>query len=178
MRSALQFAIGLVCFSLILRTWVALGLIEPVTVSGTSMEPSLVAGERLVISRLEWLQQPLERWQVVVLRSPSDGQLAVKRIVGLPGEQIDLRDGKVEVDGALVTPPFAHEQAWHQPVEDNQTVIFYTPRSVGQPLRTGPWNIAQGEYFLLGDNSPVSIDSRSWGPIPARLIVGVPLGVR
>lgn len=178
MRNALHFVIGLICLSLILRTWVALGVVEPVTVSGTSMEPSLVAGERLVVNRLDLLQEPLNRWQVVVVRSPSDGQLAVKRIVGLPGEQIDLRDGKVVVDGVLQTPPFSHEQAWHEPVKDHQAVIFYTPRAAGQPLRVGPWNLGPAEFFLLGDNSPVSIDSRTWGPVPTRLIVGVPLGVR
>lgn len=178
MRNALQFLIGLFCLSLILRTWVALGLVEPVTVSGTSMEPSLVAGERLVVSRLEFLQKPLKRWKVVVVCSPSDGQLAVKRIVGLPGEQIDLCDGKVVVDGALLTPPLSHDQAWHQPIQEGRPVIFYTPRAAGQPLRAGPWKLGQAEYFLLGDNSPVSIDSRTWGPVPTRLIVGVPLGVR
>lgn len=177
MRNALQLFVGLICLSLILRTWVAMGLVEPVTVSGTSMEPTLPEGSRLVINRAI-LSQAFDRWQVVVVRSPVDGQLAVKRIVGLPGEKISLHEGKLVADGTVKQHPLSEDRSWHQSVANQPPQVFYTPRAAGQPSYSGPWQLGKDEYFVLGDNSPVSIDSRTWGPIPERLIVGVPMSVR
>ncbi|MEQ8209344.1 MAG: signal peptidase I [Lacipirellulaceae bacterium] len=174
---AIRYAVGVLTLSLILRTWVAMGLVEPVTVSGTSMEPAVPEGSRLVIDRAVLLQT-LDRWQVIVLRSPVDGQLAVKRVVGLPGERIDLREGKLIVNGKIEHHPLSKKRTWHRRVGDQPPEVYYTPRAAGQPLRPGPWELSETEIFVLGDNSPVSIDSRLWGPVPARLVLGVPLGVR
>ncbi|MEQ8839298.1 MAG: signal peptidase I, partial [Lacipirellulaceae bacterium] len=112
---AIRYAVGVLTLSLILRTWVAMGLVEPVTVSGTSMEPAVPEGSRLVIDRAVLLQT-LDRWQVSVLRSPVDGQLAVKRVVGLPGERIDLREGKLIVNGKIEHHPLSKKRTWHRRV--------------------------------------------------------------
>jgi len=95
-----------------------MGLIEPVTVAGSSMVPALQSGDRLWIDRTAMLWRPPQRWEVVVARNPVDAiELCIKRIVGLPGERVALRDGNVLVDGAVVVKTFAEQLALRQRVQ-------------------------------------------------------------
>ncbi|WP_145057751.1 signal peptidase I [Adhaeretor mobilis] len=178
MRRVISYTVGILCLSLILRTWVALGVVEPVRVLGNSMSPLIQEGDALLIDRTACLWSTPGRWQTVVLLSPAGAELCIKRIVGLPGEEIDIRQGSVVVDGRRLTHPLSTPQAWGAPRNDETPEIYYLPRASGQRLRKGPWRLKEDEYFVLGDNSSVSIDSRAWGPIPERLIVGIPVGVR
>ena len=100
---ALRLAVGCLILAIGLRTWLVMGLIEPVTVAGSSMVPSLRSGDRLWVDRASQFWRSAKRWDVVVARNPQDGEgLCIKRIVGLPGEHIALLDGDVFVDDAVV----------------------------------------------------------------------------
>jgi len=91
----------------------------------------------------------------VVLDSPTGpDELLIKRVIGLPNEQIALRDGRVYVNGALLDEPYITE--------------FCTSRACN-----GEWLLGPEEYFVLGDNRNHSLDSHTFGPVPASSIVGI-----
>lgn len=136
------------------RTFVAIGWLRPVVVAGDSMSPTLASGKAILVERLVTPR----RWDTVVLRSPTDARrLIVKRLVGLPGETIALREGDVWINGERRNPPKDHG-------------VYYG--AMGNPS----WRLGPDEGFVVGDNPLVSIDSRNWNHpagVPMRLIVGV-----
>ena len=120
-------------------------------VRGSSMEPTLHDGQYLVISKLIYWVHPPERGDIIVFHPPNNpAEDYIKRIVGLPGEQVEIREGEVGVDGILIDEPYIANPG------------FYS----------GEWNLGDGEYFVLGDNRGNSSDSHSWGVFPEENIVG------
>ena len=121
---------------LAVRRWFA----APARVASRSMEPTLRPGQRLLVRPVRGVEQ-VARGDVVVADSPAAGRVIVKRAIGLPGERIDLdRDGGVCVDGCRIAEP-------------------YVRRAPG-PAMT--YVVPAGNLFLLGDNRPLSSDSRTW----------------
>lgn len=153
-RRGLTWCCLLVTLVLATNTFVAIGWLQPIVVAGDSMAPTFVDGQRLFIKR----NVTPQRWDTVVVRSPMDAErLVVKRVVGLPGEEVCLRGGQVWADGV----------ARNQPAGRN---VYYG--AMGNPT----WRLGSDEWLVVGDNQLVSIDSRNWrlAPgIPGRLIVGV-----
>lgn len=137
-------------------------------VEGHSMEPTLHQGEYVMVSKLsyrlealealpllgEWFRPP-RRGDVVVFRFPQDpSRDFVKRIVGLPGEVVDVRDGRVYING--------------EPLEEP----WLPPGTQVERCYVCPLTVPADHYFVMGDNRPGSNDSRHWGPVPRRLLVG------
>jgi signal peptidase I len=121
-------------------------------VKGHSMEPSLHDGDRLVVDRVTCSIGEVNRGDVVVLRYPRNPTIDfVKRVVGLPGDRVALRSGQLWVNGAMAP--------------DDWTCIadLETTREVDVP---------DGCYFVLGDNRPISCDSREFGLVPEGLLRG------
>lgn len=121
-------------------------------VLSVSMEPNLYEGEYLLISKQTYKIWSPVRGDVVVFRYPRDLQKNyIKRLIGLPGEEVELRDGQLYIDGELVSEPWL----------------------VNQPRATsGRWVLGQDEYFVMGDNRDNSSDSRAWGSISHQHIIG------
>jgi len=138
----------LFCFFLI--TFVA----QAFRVQGTSMEPQLVDGERIVVNKFIYRFRPIERGDVVVFWYPRDPSVSfIKRVVGLPGDTVEIRQGRVIVNGVAIAEsylPAAFRDA------DNYPLL----------------EIGKGFYFVLGDHRRSSNDSRSWGEVPERYIYG------
>lgn len=165
LHAVIRLAVACLILAIGLRTWLVMGLIEPVIVSGSSMVPTLRPGDRLWIDRLAWKWREPRRWEVVVVRNPALGdELCVKRIVGLPGETLLLRAEALLVDGR----PLLREDR-----------LPRARREAAEPLpwKSRQWRLGPEEYFVLGDNGAVSLDSRLWGPVSRRLLFGRPLGV-
>jgi len=150
-----------------LRSWtrdlaVALGLAlviiiflyQPVKVEGTSMAPLLSDQERIFINKFVYHFEPIERGDVVVFWYPLDHSKSfIKRVIGLPGEAIELRGGHLYIDG-------------------KQRPEVYIPPSYVDGTSYGPMTIPNDEYFVMGDHRDSSNDSRVFGPVARRDIYG------
>ena len=109
-----------------------------------SMENTIMPGDRLIGNRLAFLKDTPERGDVVIFHYPDDEEeLYVKRVIGLPGEVVEIKDGKVYIDGSPT------------PLDDS----FIPEKMVGS---YGPYTVPENCYFMLGDNRNDSKDSRSW----------------
>lgn len=120
-------------------------------VRGSSMEPTLHNGQYLVVSKVTLWLHPPERGDVIVFLPPNNpNEDYIKRIIGLPGERVEIRDGTVWVDEVLVEETYIANPAPY----------------------SGAWSLGDKEYFVLGDNRGNSSDSHSWGLLPEENIVG------
>lgn len=129
-------------------------VVQAFKVQGTSMSPELLDGERILVNKFLYRFADIGRGDVVVFWYPEDPKLSfIKRVVGLPGETVEVRNGNVYVDGILIDEPYV--------VVDNAD-----RRSLASQ------EIRPGHYFVLGDNRRGSNDSRSWGLVPERYIYG------
>jgi signal peptidase I len=139
----------------ILLTIILFAVINAVTgrsqVNGSSMQDTLHDGQYLIISKLAYWIRPPQRGDIIVLHPPKNpGEDYIKRIVGLPGERVEMRDGTIWIDGIVLEEPYVSSV----------------------PSYGGQWALQDGEYLVLGDNRQDSDDSHKWGPLPVEDIVG------
>ncbi len=124
-----------------------------VVVVGHSMHPTLKDGQRVRVSRRELTRRPIVRGDIAFFEYPQrDGFWEVKRIVGLPGESVNLEAGRLIIDGTHVDEPY---------------LLGIQPR-----IDRG-WELGPDEYILLGDNRRRSTDSRSYGPVHRHRVLGL-----
>lgn len=132
-------------------------LFQPFFVSGASMEPNFQSGEYLLIDEISYRFREPQRGEVVVFKYPKDSSvLFIKRIIGLPGETVEINDGKV----IIYNLEFPKGKVLEEPYIKSDTV---------GNLKI---SLKKDEYFVLGDNREHSSDSRSWGPVPRKNIIG------
>jgi len=128
-------------------------VVQNTRVEGHSMEPTLHDGQHVMVNKLVYDMTEPQRGDIVVLRSPEGGpKPLIKRIIGLPGEQVRLEQGQVFVNGQRL------DEA-------------YLPESHGSET-WGPYTLQADEYLVLGDNRDNSNDSRRFGPIQRSAIIG------
>jgi signal peptidase I len=123
-----------------------------VVVEGPSMRPTLLSGEWIVVNRLIYRVGSPQRGDVVVFLPPTNAQTddLIKRVVGLPMETVAVRDGLVWINGA--------------PLDEGYVSGTTHPEN--------EWQLGEDELFVMGDNRPISLDSRSFGPIKLSEVVG------
>lgn len=127
---------------------------QPVKVEGTSMAPQLADQERIFINKFIYSLEPIQRGDIVVFRYPRDPSKSfIKRVVGLPGETIQIRRGVVYVNGAPLQEDYLNG--------DDMDHRSYPSTYLGP-----------GHYFVLGDRRRSSHDSRSWGTVQRDYIYG------
>lgn len=133
---------------------------EPFVVSGSSMIPNFHNGDYLVVDRLSYHFSPPKRGDVVVLKFPKDtSQFFIKRIIGLPGEEVAFNEGHVIIYNKEHPEGMALDES-------------YLPNQNETLGKSEPVDLGDNEYFVLGDNRTASSDSRVWGILPANDIVG------
>lgn len=114
-------------------------------IPSASMEPTIMTGDRLIGNRLAYLNEEPERGDVVIFLFPdNEKEYFIKRVIGLPGETVNIRDGKVYIN-------------------DNTEPLDESAYIVTTPLGDfGPYTVPAGAYFMMGDNRNNSMDSRFW----------------
>ena len=133
---------------------------RPFTVSGASMYPTLHNGDRMVLSKVG----DVHRFDVVILKAPDENVEYIKRVIGMPGDTVEMKNGVLYINGKKVDQPFINTEALAK-----QTVFIddFTLESL-----TGEAKVPEGKYFVLGDNRGVSKDSRMIGFIDRSAIEG------
>lgn len=130
---------------------------QPFIVDGESMYPTFQNGNYLIVDEISYHFEKPARGDVIVFRYPGNPSIFyIKRIIGLPGETVTIKNGNItitEVDGAsrILNEPFISSKDKSYNMTDKLT---------------------NTQYFVMGDNRPRSSDSRVWGPLPARNIIG------
>ena len=126
---------------------------ERIKMESISMQPTLFPGDYMIVNKLAYrFDHSPDRGDVIVFRYPPNPSVVpyIKRIIGIPGDQVHIADGKVYING--------------QPVLETWLI---------EPTkRGGDWSVPSGQYFVLGDNRNNSSDSRSWGFVPLANILG------
>ncbi len=162
-----------------------------------SMRPTIIEGDRIFVNKLAYdLKVPFTTWHIaewsnpqrgdiVVFYSPHDGKRLVKRVIGLPGDTVELRNNQLVLNGESVEyQPIAEELLRDIPKPHRAGRVFASEQLPGQthavggfpaapaPRTFGPTVVPPGEYFMLGDNRDDSFDSRFYGPVKRGKIIG------
>lgn len=135
-------------------------LVQPFFVRGASMEPNFDNGQYLVINEISYRFEDPVRGEVIVFKYPADpSQYYIKRIIGLPDEVVEIKDGKVTI----------YNQEFPQGKVLDESA--YLPEQI---ITHGQIHLKLGEdeYFVLGDNRQASSDSRQWGVLPGDNVIG------
>jgi signal peptidase I len=140
-------------------------LVKPYRIPSASMEDTLLIGDRVLVDRISWRFSQPERGDIVVFHPPFDGPVLIKRIIGLPNDEISLRGGFVYINGQRLDEPYVRRVDGRPEPSD--------PFSNGLPWSLQePYKVPAGSYFVMGDNRTDSGDSREFGPIKRAQFVG------
>ncbi len=144
-----------------------LGLIHPFSVTAGSMTPTLSRGDQFIMEGFTFLLRRPRRGDIIVLKTDGIASLPaggtyIKRLAGLPGDRLRIADGNLYVNDTRVA------------LKNQVGVIHYVPVRGARYLTSSAHilTVPDGQYFVLGDNSADSVDSRTWGCVPARNIMG------
>jgi signal peptidase I len=159
-------------------------VVKPYRIPSPSMVPTLDPGDRVLVARFWYRATAPQRGDIVVFKWPPAAFIKerggwsgprfvfIKRLIGLPGDVLSLRDGYVYVNGVRLNEPYVAKQADGRPA----------PTQPGTPLAGStlarpwslerPYTVPSGSYFMMGDNRQNSDDSRDWGPITMTDVIG------
>lgn len=156
-KELLKFAVLAVIIVVPIRTFIA----QPFIVSGPSMDPTFKHREYLIVDELTYRFQEPKREDVVIFRYPIDPDtFFIKRIIGLPGETVRAVNGKITIVNKENPQGFMFDDSH---ITDKHRTFDNFSKTLGPT-----------EYFVMGDNRPESSDSRLWGPLDRKHIVGRP----
>jgi signal peptidase I len=147
-------------FALMIAALVVVFIVQPVKVEGTSMLPRLHDGERIFVNKLIYYDEyrwapKIERGDIVVFWYPDDPSKSyIKRVVGLPGDTVEVRDGVVRINGSDLDETYLDHK--YNLSLKSQAPVYVRPNY----------------YFVMGDNRDNSYDSRSWGLVPKKYVYG------
>ena len=178
---------------LVLRSF----LVEPFQIPSGSMIPTLQIGDFILVNKFTYgVRLPVARTKVIEVNQPERGDVMVffpphkpttyfiKRVVGLPGDEVSYINNVLYINGEkmpqklLAALPAGNPQ-YHLMKEDLEGVVHDMRKHVvpGRLSRKGTWLVPAGHYFMMGDNRDNSSDSRDWGPVPEKDIVGKAFGI-
>lgn len=149
MVEVLESIIIAVALAVIIRVFI----LAPFFIPSGSMIPTLMEGDRIIASKITYRFTAPKRGDIIVFKYPVDNKTDyVKRLIGLGGETVELKNNRLYINGQMMP--------------EN-----YLPQGVRLD-NFGPEKVPEGEYFMMGDNRTNSSDSRSWGTLPRKNIIG------
>ncbi len=152
-KSSLREMVEVIVTALVLAFLIKTFVVGNFWIPSESMVPTIEVNDKVIVTNFSyWFEGP-KRGDVIVFRYPLDTKKDyIKRCIGLPGETVEFRDSKLYVNGQLVEEPYLSEG-----------LVFED---------YGPIEVPEGQYFMCGDNRNHSSDSRVWGFVEKRLIIG------
>ena len=156
MRGAVEWIvilIGALIVAFVIKTF----LFQAFYIPSVSMDPTLKVKDRVIVNKLSYDFHDVHRGDIIVFKSPPGEESStvkdlIKRVIGLPGETVEARDGHILIDGTQLTEPYLHNGITTGQIE--------------------PHKVPPGHLWVMGDNRPNSKDSRYFGAIDEDLIVG------
>lgn len=143
--------------ALLIMVPIRMFIIQPFVVSGSSMIPTFENGNYLIVDEISYKLEDPKRYDVVVFKYPNDQKkFFIKRIIGLPGETVDISGSAVTIINKEKPAGFVLDQSYVKNQSEN---------NIHRELK-------DNEYFVMGDNRSASSDSRYWGPVPRNLLIG------
>ena len=143
-----------ILFAIAIAIFIVIFVVQPVKVEGTSMQPQLADQDRIFVNRFIYRFKEIDRGDVVVFWYPRDRSKSfIKRVIGVPGDSVEIRKGLVYVNGELINEPYLKPE--YRDFQSLDKVV-----------------IPKGKYFVLGDHRNSSNDSRKWGFVEKSLIYG------
>lgn len=157
-----------VLVALAVQAWV----VKPYRIPSESMLDTLRPGDRVLVNRMVYHLREPRRGDVIVFRYPQDPDVVfIKRIVGVPGDLLEVRDGRLYVNGRRAAEPYVHRTGGRPDPTIAQAAVagatVHDPWSLAEPYR-----VPSDAFFVMGDNRSDSDDSRDWGTVPRAAIVG------
>lgn len=158
-KNSLWELVRVILLAVVIVLPIRLFIAQPFIVSGTSMVPTFHDSEYLIVDEISYRVEDPKRGDVIVFRFPHNPSVFyIKRVIGLPGETVEIEKGVVTIkneenpDGIKIDEPYVSAI-----VDDGRDMTV---------------TLKETEYFVLGDNRPASSDSRSWGPLDEKYIIG------
>ena len=155
-RENIESLLWAVALALAIRTFI----MAPFKIPSGSMRMTLIEGDRILVNKFIYRFQPPRHGDIIVFRFPEDPKRSfIKRLVAVGGETVEIQGGRVLINGQPLDGSgiFAHNTYYNQGPYGGARQVVHVP---------------EGMYFVLGDNSASSHDSRFWGFVPKRLVVG------
>ena len=154
-RENVESFLWAVAVALVIRTFI----IAPFKIPSGSMHPTLIEGDRILVSKYVYRFHPPQQGDIVVFRFPENPKRPfIKRLIGVGGDRVEIRSGHILVNGQPSPSPAI------------QSLYYYNQGQYGLEGQVTP--VPADSYFVLGDNSGSSHDSRFWGFVPKRLLIG------
>jgi signal peptidase I len=167
----LEYVVAIV-IAIVVALLIQAFLVKPFRIPTPSMVGTLRPGDRVLVDRVVYRLRRPRRGDIIVFEYPRNRDIMfIKRVIGVPGDTLETRAGRLYVNGRVLDEPYVHQtDGVRDPTNASGPVAGTTMRE--------PWSLAQpfivgrDEYFVMGDNRTRSDDSRTWGTVPAATIVG------
>ena len=135
---------------------------QPFIVDGSSMDPTFATNQYLIVDELSYRFEPVSRGDVIIFKYPIDtSKYFIKRVIGLPGETVQIEGSKVTIKNKANPQGFVLTENYVAPSNESSNHVLTT--------------LTDSQYFVMGDNRGASFDSRAWGPVDKKYIIGRPL---
>ena len=155
LRENLESILWAVTLALVIRTFI----MAPFKIPSGSMRPTLLEGDRILVSKIVYRFRQPQRGEIVVFRFPEDPKRPfIKRLIAVGGDKAEIRDGRIWINGQLCESPMIRD------------TYYYNQGQYGQEGE--PVDVPAGSFYVLGDNSASSHDSRFWGFVSRPLVIG------
>ena len=169
-----------VTVAILLAVGVRIFIAEPRYIPSSSMEPTLLIDDRLIIDKLSIRWRKPERGEIIVFNPPINpvvpdaSKVYIKRVIGLPGDRISIHDGKVFINDAPLNEPYiAAPPNYTLPTQDDALCPnCFRPDNVQSGKEHPFFTVPTGKYWVMGDNRNNSLDSHAWGFMPEENLVG------
>jgi signal peptidase I len=155
--------------ALVIALFVRSFVVQAFKIPSGSMEPTLLVGDHILVDKFIYgIRIPVIGTKILPFATPQRGDVIVfifpkdrskdfiKRVIGLPGEKVEIRERKIYINDRLIADPWGFFQSWEMPTSDNY----------------GPTEVPPGHLFVMGDNRENSEDSRYWGFVPLDDVLG------